>query len=336
LESIPPTRVNPSRWNRVGTRLALIALGTLGGLALAEGAARLLWTAPWHERLVAEQGRNERLPYRRNELQLRDGPLVPRGAGTGRRVMVLGDSFPFGQGVLDETAPFPRVLERELNDEARPGSPRIEVLNAGIPGSYTAEWVDVWHRVAPVWQPDVLVIVFFLRDGTRFGTIPEFFGRVRDEIAGRNAASQLYQRSFLYRFVADRRDRHVIASRYLDGFHRAYFGSDDERAEWHAAQANVSTIVAEARASGVRVGFVVFPILVDFGDDHPFDAICDLLVEWGREHRLPTHDLRPAFDGESGPDLWVSAWDQHPNARAHRMAADSLHAFVRELLDAPP
>lgn len=49
---------------------------------------------------------------------------------------------------------------------------------------------------------------------------------------------------------------------------------------------------------------------------------------------MPTHDLLPAFLGRDASRLWVSAWDQHPNAEAHAVAAQSLLPFVRGLLTA--
>jgi len=47
---------------------------------------------------------------------------------------------------------------------------------------------------------------------------------------------------------------------------------------------------------------------------------------------LPVHDLFADFRGHDAPELWVSALDQHPNEKAHALAAESLLSFVAELL----
>lgn len=66
---------------------------------------------------------------RTNEWGLRNPSVGPDS--TAVRILVIGDSFAFGWGVRAEEA-FPRRLEVLLR-ERRPG-PRIDVINAGIPG----------------------------------------------------------------------------------------------------------------------------------------------------------------------------------------------------------
>ena len=39
-------------------------------------------------------------------------------------------------------------------------------------------------------------------------------------------------------------------------------------------------------------------------------------------------DLLPAFTGKSGPILWVHPTDQHPNEKAHAIAARQLAAIL--------
>jgi len=38
------------------------------------------------------------------------------------------------------------------------------------------------------------------------------------------------------------------------------------------------------------------------------------------------------YEGKDEIDLWVAEWDQHPNAKGHRIIADRL---TRELLQRP-
>jgi hypothetical protein len=47
---------------------------------------------------------------------------------------------------------------------------------------------------------------------------------------------------------------------------------------------------------------------------------------------IPTLSLLPAFTGKNGPDLWVSPYNQHPNAAGHKIAADGILPFLRKLL----
>lgn len=323
---------SPAR-GRVAARLALALAGALLGLGAAELVARAVYVAPWHERLVGEQRASQELEYERNAYNLR-GPAYqePKPAHTAR-VLALGDSFTFGMGVPRDEDVFLRICERELNAELAPNS-SVQILNAAIIGSFASQWGDVWDGLAPRFQPDVLLIVFFLRDGTLAGSVPEFFDRIRDEVVERNRRSPLYARSTLYRLWRDARDRELIRSRYTRLFRQAYFGGEEDTEEWRKARAVLRRVADSAREHGCAVGFVVFPVLAGLDEEpYPFQDVCDLLEAFARESGMEVASLLPAFRGLDGPDLWVSPFDQHPNEAAHAIAARALEPFLRRLIE---
>lgn len=317
-------------------RLAALLLGLALSALLVEAVARWTWTAPWTERLIAEQKRNLEHGYLLNDWGLRDREYpAPRPAGRSR-LLILGDSFTFGQGVFDDAAIFPAMLERRLDQAAAaPSASGVDVLNGGLAGTLTGAWVRLWLRIADAFDPDAVLVVFFLRDGTSVGSNPDFFDRIRDEIAARNRTSRLYRFSYAVRWLRDRLDRTRISSRYAQLFHDAYFGDEGQTGEWRRAQRNLLRLRDLAGERGVPIGLAVFPILVQLDDDYPFREICERVLTWGEANGFAVHDLLPAFLGQRGPELWVSPVDQHPNARAHAIAAESLLPFARRLLSEP-
>ena len=318
--------MTPGGW--LGRGLLLV-LGLGLALAGAELAAAVLWRAPWHERLLDAQRQGEEATYLLNDFGLRDADLVPKPAGT-RRVLLLGDSFTFGLGVTDDAAIFANRLERDLSvDEP------VEILNGGLPGSHTHDWLALLDEVAPRYEPDVVVAVFFLRDGTRTPSIPGFFDRIRDEVARRNRESALYRASYLVRFVRDRIDRAEIGKEYTQAFRDAYFGEGEAVAEWLRARQNLVAIRDRAHERGARFGLAVFPVLVSLQGPHPFEAIHAEIARFAQQEAMPHHDLLPGFRGQPAPPLWVSPYDQHPSPRAHAIAADSLRPFLTALLRDP-
>ena len=76
------------------------------------------------------------------------------------RVVALGDSFTFGQGVSAEQA-LPAALEAELLGA---GAPPLEVLNFGVPGFNLAESIDQYRYFARQWHPQVVVMFLFEND----------------------------------------------------------------------------------------------------------------------------------------------------------------------------
>ena len=309
--------------------LGLILFGTAVGLLLAEGVSRALYTRPWYVRLVDAQTANAQAQsIHVNKRGLRDREYDAQKPPNTTRILLLGDSFSFGSGVADDDAIFPERVEKDLDHRFATRGRRLELLNGGIPGSLTRDWVDLLNGVKDTFHPDVVVIVFFLRDGTSTGSIGGFFKPIRREIASRNEASALYRHSSLFRLYQDQRDRQEIATRYSAAINDAYLGRPKQTQEWHNAKGNILEIKEAAEAMGAKVLLVVFPILVELDEHYPFAAVCDQVVDFGRHHGIPTLDLRPAFMGRNGPDLWVSSFDQHPNAEGHAIAARSIADFV--------
>lgn len=315
-------------------RVALILFGLALGAGLCEVAARILWQAPWYDRLIAEQRANETYAYRRNHWNLRDREYPAEKPAGRKRVLMLGDSFTFGSGVKDDAKIFPELLERQLDASSIPSAPDgVDVLNGGLPGSLTEDWLRLWDAIAEEFDPDLLVIIFFLRDGTQTASVPEFFDRIREDIAENNRRSIRYRLSFLYRMVRDARDRETVGSLYTNRFRAGYFGAEHQTSEWRRAQSNLLKLRDLALARKTAMGMVVFPVLVDFDEPYPFQAISDLVVAFARKNDLPVYDLLPDFMGRYAPDYWVSPLDQHPNERAHALVAQRLEPFVMRLLN---
>jgi hypothetical protein len=87
----------------------------------------------------------------------RQGEIGPKAAGE-LRIVAIGDSFTYGEGVEGEEA-WPRALERALVQ----GSPRpVRVVNAGVPGRWVDEYYLELRGRALALDPDVVLIGFFV------------------------------------------------------------------------------------------------------------------------------------------------------------------------------
>lgn len=230
------------------------------------------------------------------------------------------------------SAIFPELLEKQLNIEFMQKGEKIEILNAGIGGSLTKQWVELLLNVKNHFHPDVILVVFFLRDSTKTSSMGSFFGPIREKIKSRDKQSFLYQYCYLFRLIQEHRDRLWLSKEYSISLLESYFGKDEQTKEWKNAKGNILRIKKIGEESHAKVALVVFPILVELNQHYPFKNICDIIIKFGIEQHISTHNLLPAFIGKSGPGLWVSSYDQHPNAKAHLIAANSILPFLRELL----
>jgi hypothetical protein len=161
-----------------------------------------------------------------------------------------------------------------------------------------------------------------------------FFDAIRQGIIYRNQRSFWHRNSYAYRMYRDAQDRQSLSNTYARQLHMAYFGANSDSEEWRVAQANIRRIKEVGTQMNAAVALVVFPLLAQLDTHYPFKDICDLLVNFGAENDIPTHNLLPAFIGQNAATLWVAPNNQHPNPRGHQIAANSLLPFVRRLLSA--
>lgn len=309
-------------------RALLALLATAVALASVEVAMRATYDPAWYRQPPFRPGESPRL----NRDRLRDVDYGPKAPGT-YRVLLLGDSFTFGSGVADDDAIWPALVERRLNAE-RPlaGVERYEVLNGGLPGSLTDQWVALYAQQRRTFQPDLVLVVFFLRDGTRVDG-----SMIAQTVAARASAQWPWgvEHWITYRYLQERRAMTGLLGEFVGYFVDAYVGSEPQTEEWRQAQRNLVALQSSARADGARFGLVTFPIL--FGLDttpYPFTPVLEEIGRFGDAHAMPVRSLLPAFAGRRAADLWVGVGNQHPNARGHAIAAEAILRFV-ETLAAP-
>ena len=159
---------------RARARLLAVCL-SLGLMAVVgEVAARAALGSPWPEReplmmVRANQRRGWEMvpglhytythPVRINALGLRGPELEARRPGE-RRVLVLGDSFVYGQGVAEEDT-IPALLQERL--AARSQGP-VTVVNAGHRAYAMHQELGVLEELGERIQPDDVLVLWFWND----------------------------------------------------------------------------------------------------------------------------------------------------------------------------
>jgi hypothetical protein len=308
----------------------LVALAaTLLPLLAIELYFRATYREEWYVEGDFPPGRYPRL----NADGLRDVDYGPKLPGA-YRILLIGDSFTFGSGVEDDAAIWPAHLERRLAElRPLPEVSAYEVLNGGIAGSLTDKWVALYRQQRELFRPDFVLVVFFVRDGTRMEPVAD---RLAAGSLARIHAEPLAQLSTTYRYFREK-FLAIHFGRQLERFFvDSYVGSAEQTVEWQRAQANLLALRDGAAADGARFGLATFPMLYGLErDPYPFQPAMDALERFCRAHDIPHLSLLPAFRGRQSSDLWVSTANKHPNAEGHAIAAGALLPFVRELMTSP-
>ncbi len=329
----------PRHWRR---RLCALGLSLAASLLLAELFVRVAVGAPLCERLPilmirANSHRGWEMvpgqlhytyqyPVHVNSLGLRGKELGEKRPSE-VRVLALGDSLVYGQGVADEET-LPAQLERVLG-EREPGERTWTVVNAGHRAFDTRQELALLQELGQQIQPDVVVLFWYWNDFAErdirttyenlkasgevafdTGTRVEGWERVRWQ------AKQLVRRSALVMLAYDllRRSREgPINPTYVErGFAR--LGRHLER----------------FRSLGDELGFdgvlAVIPDPSTLRGGSDIRSIAERAAALTREHGLPVVELLPALEplqGRAGR-LPVIPFDGHYLPEAYRAMAELL------------
>jgi lysophospholipase L1-like esterase len=318
---------------------ALLGVSLVLPLLAAEGLARLLYVPVDPGAMPARLPEPAYSPAK-DRYGFREEPLPPDLLAADRvRVLLLGDSFTFGHGVARGEDRFSDIVERRLRLKlggAR--GRRFHLYNAGRSATEPRRWLEYARLLLPVYRPQHVVAVFTLRDGTNLRTSYLFY---REQLLALRAPYEgrwWYRRSRLGRFAADRLVQRAFAALYLRQYVAAYRGSPAERAEWERQQQHLREIRDECRRAGASFHLVIFPMLFGLEGPYRFAEVEEEILGFARAAGVPAFSLTPAFAGRESASLWVAPYDQHPNEAGHRVAAEALYPYLREVVGAqtPP
>jgi lysophospholipase L1-like esterase len=345
-------------------KLLLLVLGTLVGLLLAEAAVRLLGFGPppaprrvvhagqskeWCCGPLIELGPTNRfepgstfahcysggsrgdfdaqgcVPYRINAHGYRGASYAREKPAEAYRIVLLGDSFTFGEGT-PEGLIYPTLLGEALRARRADGR-RIEVINLGIPGDGVEGAIATYRDSARRLGPDWVVFQWNTNDfpspEVRADHLLLIGARYRELFARAEALRRSHLLSFAYmRLQTWLLSRELIATTRQDA----------ERGRYRFKE--IGRLRRMARADGAGFTVLAFPELIRL-DAYPYETILELLHDYCRSEGIELIDLLPALAAHRDSELWVHETDHHPNRIAHAIAARELLERLEPLLPAP-
>ena len=333
---------------RLVKNLLALGIGVLLAVALAEVA--LVWLMPppviyhepqpsfdYDERLGWKLRPGQRSftvgePVTTNALGLRSPEVAAQEAEGELRILVLGDSQTFGNGVGQEET-YPRRLEALL--AARRPARRVTVVNAGVPGYDTGQEVELLERLLPVINPSVVVVGFYLNDITE-AVYPDK-SQAMDKEQGtfrRQGTTALLSEETIHLLKRSRlvtllywQLRQVGARGEASLFYLPLQGRTSPEIEsgWSNIEAALRHAKSLVEARGGRL--LVFPIPdpQDFLGSYPHEQYRSRLLSLASRLGLDAFDPTPEMKaGGKGFATYFLAWDGHINPAAHERIAERL------------
>ncbi len=298
---------------------ALLSVGSvLATLLVLELLFRVLHIAP--PELAKIKGP---APGPTNSLGFRDREYSPEKPPGVDRMLCLGDSFTYGAGVAWQET-YPKVVEQRLA-ECYPER-TIEVWNCGQVGWNTIEEVRLLRERGLGFDPDIVLIGFFLNDATNLNMNP-----VLHRIAKRSLRKDwLARHSAFYYYCRWRWQRARLTRSTTRHYLDAFLSQDASRTFWKECQQALSEAKALSQEEDFHLALVLFPAFIDLNEKYPFQPIHEEVKRACAGLQIPFLDLFEIYEGRDANTLRVAERDGHPNTEGHRLAAGAIVQFLEE------
>jgi lysophospholipase L1-like esterase len=300
--------------------LALTALAA--SLGAAEFALRAVFRdEPWAHGMPQllhapgdSQERNS-LGFDEREFPLRKPPGV-------YRIAVLGDSLSVS---APRGARLEQVIVERLNARSTEGV-TYEALNFGRVGADTRAETRILEEA--VWQtdPDFVLLEWYVNDLENGDYVDRPHGA--DLIpfeAIRRATNRSLFRWMLQEQFNVLQERLGLLDTYPAYMYRTF--GDPANPRWEDAADALREFIDECRAHRTPVAITLHPHLSPGlpAGAYEFAELHDQVLQLCRRKAVPCVDLRPTFRAyRDYRRFWVSRFDEHPNALAHRLAGERL------------
>lgn len=314
--------------------LLLTVTSLLIFFSLAELATRLLWHYDVRRQYVGIKlegpGRQiikEEVEYRTNSLGLRMNrevePEKPKGV---KRILVLGDSFVFGEGLSYEdlvTVKIEKILNTEMEN--------IEVIDAGVCGYNTSDELDQLIRLTPACRPDVVIIFFFTNDVIKESRDPKK-ASMRQQIKEYLRVKSKFFAYFYYLYKDRLSSKIGVPKAFLAP---EYFDLDDSKPGWIAFKKAVLQIQKHCRQNNMSLLFIMIPTLTNLDERYPYAELRTKTSTFLKASDIPVIDLFDLFAPYRPSELWVNLENTHWNGLGTTLAAKEVADYIRKhrLLD---
>lgn len=276
-----------------------------------------------------------------DELGMRRVEHAPVATDDPLRILFIGDSVTFGEGVSDDET-FVQKLDGHTGSGGRPW----RTFNGGIPGYGLANEIELLADVGRAVRPDVAVLVFYLNDAipspsVRVFTPPSWLGWswlvsrlyvVASRVGGRVAASDRFlpEPGLVHAWQQEVRADGENPSRVEAARHLADWGVAWSDGVWAYLEPLVARFAERSRELGASPVLMVSPLAdqIDVLDDFPQRRIREI----GRRVGVPVVDLLPGLreDPRGKGPLFLDHC--HYSPQGHALVADVMRRELAGLV----
>lgn len=297
------------------------------------------------------------VPTKINSLGLKNKEIDLHKAENILRILVFGDSFTYGAGLLINDT-LSSQLERRLNMDNNDFI-EIQVINFGVSGMNTFQEVMYTLNYGLRFNPDIIMIVWIhndmetngykLHDYEYFvknGTVPRkndmaFSSQVQGERIGFykgnktitmrfwNFYEKLKRKSRFIQFVGPRMKQlsHKVGLNLKTSEKIIYSDLDSEG--FRLSFNSLKYINNELNKNGIEFYTILYPILQRLNDNYYNELIYKKVENYCNNHNINCLNLSNYFRDKELSRLHLSKVDQHPNRYANEIASEAIEKYLK-------
>lgn len=260
-----------------------------------------------------------------NSEGLRDRDYLPYAATGVVRILALGDSQTFGNGIeLDET--WPKRLETVLNDTAKN---KYEVINAGLAASDTWQHEIILKRLLPKYNPDVVILAFYVNDVVKkYVPSPEL---KQNREAGQSRLIYALKKSALLMSLRTAYDTIKIMVSPSKGFlaQQALLRGEDLpvlKERWQQVSNSIASMKQMSDAYRTKFIIISLPRRDQVDGRTPWDGYYGKLESVAKQFHVPIFSMLEPLQAAYlvyGRRLFIP-WDGHNTVIANQAIAESI------------
>lgn len=239
------------------------------------------------------------------------------------RIIVIGDSFTVGEATKFDDI-FTSVLSKKFETKTIEGK-KIEVINLGIPGEHTYGEYQRYLIIGRKLNPDFVIVQWNTNDFPSESAYEQHQKVIGYKYSEMFKDSSRYEFSHLLHFVWYRWKRHSISKSLISI-------SSNELRNGVTQFQYIKKLMQTASTDQAQFLVIIFPELIRF-KNYPYQNMIDSLSEYARKEDIDLLNLIPDLAKYPDRKLWAHEVDHHPNALAHRIAADAIYEKLIHLTD---
>jgi hypothetical protein len=270
-------------------------------------------------KFIAEQQNNFKLRGKKFDLIKNNRVL---------RIVVLGDSFAYGQGVWPYEKRFPEQALKIF--QKRYPNLDVEIINTGIAGQDLIQHNQYLAGFVLALKPDFVLYQWFINDmNTTYDDLSVFVAPPL--LPNAKWHKILIEKSVLY-FLLQRTWGQIRTQLGLQRNVNEYLTSkfsDPKSKDSLAANKQLNKLLNRLKQENIPHGIVLFPSFDTKMSAYQLGFLHKQVLDVCKEHDIGCLDLRQAYTKYDNQikELWANIFDHHPSALAHQVAAEEIVAF---------